>query len=89
MDDLTPAQRLIARANAGRMIKPTKPNLLATLVELGQEHERLLLEMDVYVAKARHAGATWEEVGRSLGMSKQAAQKRWARLAQMYRPADD
>jgi len=30
-----------------------------------------------FVDQARHAGASWSEIGRSMGMSKQAAQKRF------------
>lgn len=35
--------------------------------------------VDHFVGKAREAGASWAEIGQSLGVSKQAAQKRFAR----------
>ena len=34
-------------------------------------------QMDEAAREARLAGATWQEIGRSLGMTRQAAQSRW------------
>jgi hypothetical protein len=36
-------------------------------------------ELDAAVADARAAGATWEQIGKALGMSRQSAHERWAR----------
>ncbi len=37
-----------------------------------------------FVDQARHAGASWSEIGRSMGMSKQAAQKRFVSKDQSH-----
>ena len=41
-----------------------------------------------FVDQARRAGASWSEIGRSMGMSKQAAQKRFVGKAQVQGPLD-
>lgn len=35
-------------------------------------------ELDAAVADARNAGATWEQIGRAAGMTRQSAWERWA-----------
>lgn len=42
--------------------------------------------VDHFVKKAREAGASWAEVGRSIGVSKQAAQKRFVKGRGWRRP---
>jgi hypothetical protein len=37
--------------------------------------------VDHFVQKARHGGASWAEIGQAIGVSKQAAQKRFVRRA--------
>lgn len=37
--------------------------------------------LDEAVAAARAAGATWQQIGQSTGMSRQAAHERWGHLA--------
>src|SRR6195952_5955127 len=41
-----------------------------------------------FVDQARRAGASWSEIGRSMGMSKQAAQKRFVSRAPTQPPLD-
>jgi len=60
----------------------------ATLVQVGMERRRELLAGHVYdtarantvdsVYRARLFGATWDEIADALGMSKQAAHRRFA-----------
>ena len=42
-----------------------------------------------FVDQARRTGASWSEIGRSMGMSKQAAQKRFVGKSQPVRPSLD
>lgn len=75
----TPAQRLIARAQAEQTIKTTKTNLLATLEDLTNDMRKLESDRRSYVIQAREKGASWSEIGARLGVSRQAAQMRYGR----------
>jgi len=66
-------------ASLSRVPEPENVADLLGVVKSAQEIEaqaRQLLQMSVLTA--RGAGATWTEVGKTLGISKQAAQKRFA-----------
>jgi hypothetical protein len=60
---------------------PSEPlEALAELSRAGSELEALLRER---VAAARRQGATWEEIGERLGMSRQAAWEYYTRDARL------
>ena len=50
--------------------------MLSKWAEEARENERLTAE---WVVKARDAGASWEQIGHALGVSRQAAQQRFGR----------
>lgn len=47
------------------------------LVELVRLRDDLDDAIHMVVAGVRRSGATWEEIGSALGMTRQAAQQRW------------
>ncbi len=67
--------------------QPNTPaqELLATMVHLQVTSERLAPDM---VARTKLRGASWEQIAAPLGMSKDAARKKWAspRRAQALQP---
>src|SRR4051812_16275274 len=69
LDDLIHA---VARAHDAPLDRLTGAMLLAD--QLGEVADSLIGH---FVDQARRAGASWSEIGRSMGMSKQAAQKRF------------
>ena len=56
--------------------------LAAAMVRYENGLRALNHELADEVMACRRAGATWGEIGEHLGMTKQAAQKRWGRQAQ-------
>jgi hypothetical protein len=52
--------------------------LLAGLTHLGEIAERIDWALLSLVGEARAAGATWADIGTALGVSRQAAQQRFA-----------
>ncbi len=54
----------------------------STLEDLGQQQQRIV-EMQAYLAplvkQARLEGASWSDIGRQLGMSKQSAHEKYSR----------
>lgn len=66
VDDVVPHQR-----PAGEQLRD--------VVDVGRQlHVATLTAVERGVRRMRLCGASWAEVGRSLGVSRQAAQKRWA-----------
>lgn len=60
-----------------RLLAMERPvGMLAVLRRIERTTDEVLAEA---VANARQAGKSWSEVGRPMGMSKQAAQQRWGR----------
>jgi hypothetical protein len=52
---------------------------MALLPALARERDAVEQSIRLQVATARDAGASWAEIGRALGVSKQAAQQRYGR----------
>lgn len=71
--EFTAFARRVLRALA-RRVAVSDVEDLTELVELRVEVDRAL---DVAVAGLREAGASWTEIGRGLGISKQAARQRF------------
>jgi hypothetical protein len=53
--------------------------LTAAMARYETDLRALNRELADEVMACRRAGATWSEIGEHLGMTKQAAQKRWGR----------
>jgi hypothetical protein len=69
----------------------TDAALLAGLAHLGQVAERVDWALLSVVGEARAGGATWTAIGQALGVSRQAAQQRfapWVREAMTRRRQD-
>lgn len=54
---------------------------LAEIAEIHGEHLARATRLDGIVAAAVKCGATWSEIGRAAGITKQAANRRWSRTA--------
>lgn len=54
---------------------------LRTIAELAERRERLDAEMVEAIQSARRADRSWSEIGAMLGVSKQAAQRKYAKVA--------
>jgi hypothetical protein len=67
-----------AVAEAGDPVTPAPESLLAALSHLAAIAERVDWAMLSLVGEARSAGVPWVGVGGALGVSKQAAQQRFA-----------
>jgi hypothetical protein len=83
------AVRLTARDAATEPPKDHEQALLAGLTHLGEIAERVDWALLSVVGEARANGVTWADVGRALGVSRQAAQQRfapWVREAMRRRP---
>jgi hypothetical protein len=65
-------------AEAGDSVNGDPPSLLGGLAHLAAIAERVDWAMLSLVGEARANGVTWAQVGASLGVSKQAAQQRFA-----------
>ena len=52
---------------------------LQQLVNLAAQREALEADLDAAVRRAREARRTWAEIGAMLGVSKQAAQRKYTR----------
>lgn len=69
--------RRIIRAHA-RRIAESDPAALGDLLALRQAVDTAL---DEAVVGLRDAGFSWGEIGREVGMTRQAAQQRWGRAS--------
>jgi hypothetical protein len=70
--DLTPEQLREALAELHRQ----------AVLDVGtasSEHKAAAAALDQAVTKARAAGASWTEVGRAVGITRQSARERWSR----------
>jgi hypothetical protein len=56
-------------------IRPWKA--LEEVGDLAEQHARIGREIDAAVASARSGGATWADVGRAVGITRQSARERW------------
>lgn len=65
-------------AEAGDAVTDQPDSLLGALAHLAEMAERVDWALLSLVAEARARGVSWSAVGRSLGVSKQAAQQRFA-----------
>ena len=54
---------------------------LRRIAELAERRERLDAEMVEAIQSARRADRSWSEIGAMLGVSKQAAQRKYAKVA--------
>jgi hypothetical protein len=63
---------------AGEPVADRPESLLAAMVHLAEMAERIDWALLSLVAEARASGVSWSAVGTSLGVSKQAAQQRFA-----------
>jgi predicted ATP-dependent protease len=54
---------------------------LKAIAEFADRRERLEASLTEAVRTARHAGRSWSEIGTMLGVSKQAAQRKYSKLA--------
>src|SRR4051812_29258255 len=79
-----PALTLVANAvrdrvtATGRPVDDSPDSLLAALAVLPEIAERVDWAMLSLVGEARAAGLSWATIGRALGVSKQAVQRRFA-----------
>ncbi|HEY1732824.1 MAG TPA: hypothetical protein VGG23_00150 [Acidimicrobiales bacterium] len=65
-------------AEAGRAVDDTPESLLGGLGQLAAVSERIDWAMLSLVGEARANGVSWSAIGGALGVSKQAAQQRFA-----------
>lgn len=59
-------------------VEPSPPSLLHALAQLADLGERVEWAMLSVIGEARTAGVTWAAIGDALGVTKQAAQQRFA-----------
>lgn len=62
----------------GGTVDPSPPSLLHALSQLADLGERTEWAMLSVIGEARAAGVTWAAIGAALGVTKQAAQQRFA-----------
>jgi hypothetical protein len=68
---------------------PVPSGPLAELARLGNlTHQAIAQQLLIEVAANRAAGATWTAIGRSLGISRQAATKRYGHLDALNHDTD-
>jgi hypothetical protein len=72
------AVRRTAGTGDGAALPAGDGALLAGLTHLGEIAERVDWALLSVVGEARATGATWAEIGNALGVSRQAAQQRFA-----------
>jgi ATP/maltotriose-dependent transcriptional regulator MalT len=65
-------------AETGGSVDPTAPSLLHALSQLADLGERVEWAMLSVIGEARTEGVTWAALGDALGVTKQAAQQRFA-----------
>lgn len=63
---------------SGDDLRPVDTDALRQIVELVDQRQHLEKELDAAVYAARAAHRSWSEIGTMLGVSKQAAQRRYA-----------
>ncbi len=52
---------------------------LRTIAELAEQRDHVEHELTAAIRAARHANRSWSEIGAMLGVSKQAAQRKYGR----------
>ena len=62
-------------------LRMAEPQALEVIAELAALRDRTNRELAVLVAKAREAGFSWSQIGAELGVSKQAAQRKYGAKA--------
>lgn len=65
-------------AETGGSVDPSPPSLLHALTQLADLGERVEWAMLSVIGEARTEGVTWAAIGDALGVTKQAAQQRFA-----------
>jgi len=65
-------------AETGGSVDPSPPSLLHALGQLADLGERVEWAMLSVIGEARTEGVTWAAIGEALGVTKQAAQQRFA-----------
>jgi hypothetical protein len=65
-------------AETGGSADPSRESLLHALTQLADLGERVEWAMLSVIGEARTAGVTWSAIGEALGVTKQAAQQRFA-----------
>ena len=58
-------------------LHPVDTDALRHIVELVDQRQHVDRELDAAVRTARHAHRSWSEIGAMLGVSKQAAQRKY------------
>jgi len=58
-------------------LRPVDTDALRHIVELVDQRQHVDQELDAAVRTARHAHRSWSEIGAMLGVSKQAAQRKY------------
>lgn len=66
-------------APASTRVDSMKTTTMSNLQSIRVDLDRLEDELRATVAEAREAGETWQAIGDALGITRQAACKRWAR----------
>lgn len=76
VDDREDLQPFFRREWHQHIAPDTTVHAIATL---SQELRHVEAKLDDAVAEARNAGVSWDKIGRAVGITRQAAQKRWGR----------
>ncbi len=88
----SPAQNLVSLDTVLRTRKTVPPAALAPLPDAGRAAEHLGDVADHlighFVDQARRSGASWTEIGASMGVTKQAAQKRFVPRGDTIDPSE-
>jgi len=74
----------IENADGGAGPDPTSGydgTVLAKIMDIVEERDDVMDRLRTAVADAREAGASWASIGSCLGVSKQAASKRYSQVA--------
>jgi hypothetical protein len=64
---------------------------IAVLIDAARTLAQAQADLDIAVRRARTAGASWNQIGDAVGLSRQGAQQRWAHLpdrSEMSTPVD-
>lgn len=72
------AENRAAQARLAAAMQEHTLRAVDRIVHTARAHSTTAAELDAAVRDARSMGATWEQIGRAAGMSRQAAWKRWA-----------
>lgn len=74
-----PGARPWSRAELEEMLYEQTRLAVQSVQEAAAALNRDAAALDRAVAAARNAGASWADIGRAVGISRQAAQQRWQR----------